>query len=61
MDQSPEELGLWPDLARLSSDMRDVIHDGSRNGHPGGGSEAAVAVCMEMFRSGYGAAEIWMK
>jgi hypothetical protein len=59
MDPSLEDLGLRPNLSRLSGEMRDVIRDGSRNGHPGG-SEAAVAVCVEMFRVGYGVAEIWM-
>jgi hypothetical protein len=60
MDQSPEDLGLRPDLSRLSIEVRDLIQHGNRDGHPGGGSDAAVAVSMEMFRAGYGAAEIWM-
>jgi hypothetical protein len=59
MDLSPEELGLRPDLSRLCSAARGLIHDGNRNGHLDD-SEAAVAVCAAMFRVGYGVAEIWM-
>jgi hypothetical protein len=58
-DRSLETLGLAPDLSSLSREVLDLIRDGSRNGNLGG-SEAAVAVCMEMLRAGYGAAEIWM-
>jgi hypothetical protein len=59
MNQSLENLGLSPDLSRLSTEVRDLIQYGSRNGYPGG-SEAAVAVCAAMFRVGYRVAEIWM-
>lgn len=60
MGLSPEDLGLRPDLSRLPNETRDLIRDGSSNGNLGGGSEAAVRACVEMFRAGYGAAEIWM-
>jgi hypothetical protein len=60
MDPSLEDLGLRPNLSRLSGEIRDVIRDGSRNGHPGGGSEAAVTVCVEMLRAGYGVDQFWM-
>ena len=60
MDQSPEDLGLRPDLSRLSIEVRDLIQHGNRDGHPGGGSEAIVEVCAAMFRTHFAVDEIWM-
>ena len=59
MGLPPEDLGLRPDLSRLPNETRDLIRDGSRNGHPGC-SDALVEVCAAMFRAGYGVDEIWM-
>lgn len=59
MDWSLEDLGLRPDLSPLPSAVRDLIRQGSRNGH-GDCSEAAVAVCAAMFQASFGVDEIWM-
>jgi hypothetical protein len=59
MDRSPEDLGLAPELSRLSRRVHTLILHGSRDGHPDR-SEAAVEVCAAMFKAGYGVDEVWM-
>lgn len=59
MGRSLENLGLAPNLLRLPGEVRDLIHYGNRNGHLDG-SDAAVVVCVEMFRASHGVDEIWM-
>ena len=54
-----EELGLDPDLSRLSADVRDLIRHGNRDEYPSR-SEADWAVCLAMLEAGYGLDEIWM-
>ena len=58
MDQSPEELGLRPDLSRLSVEVRNLIRHGNRGQYPTH-SEAAAAACVELLRAAYGASEVW--
>jgi hypothetical protein len=59
MDQSPEDLGLAPDLSRLPSEVRDLIRYGHRGQYPTH-SEDTMAVREVMFRVGYAVDEIWM-
>ncbi len=59
MEQSPEELGLRPDLSLLPIEVRDLILYGNRCQYPDH-SEAAAAVCATMFQAKYAADEIWM-
>ena len=53
------DLGIVPNLSRLSGEMRDLIQHGNRDRHACC-SEAAVAVCRHMLRAGYGIDELWM-
>lgn len=57
-DRSPEDLGLAPDLSRLSSEASDLIQHGNRGQYPSS-SEAIAAVCAAMFQVGYGFGEVW--
>jgi hypothetical protein len=59
MGQSPEALGLRPNLSDLPSEVRDLIRHGSRDRHAGC-SDALVEVCAAMFRADFGVDEIWM-
>ena len=54
-----EELGLAPDLSRLPASVLELIRHGNRTEYPSR-SEADWAVCVEMFRAGYGLDEVWM-
>ena len=54
-----EELGLSPDLSRLPESVLELIRHGNRTEYPSR-SEADWAVCVEMFRAGYGLDEVWM-
>jgi hypothetical protein len=54
-----EELGLAPDLSRLSTKMRALIKHGNRGEYPSR-SEADEAVCVAMFVAGYGLDEVWI-
>ena len=59
MDKSLEELGLVPDLTILPAEVRDLLRRGYGGEYPSC-FEAAMVVCVELIRAGYGAAEIWM-
>jgi hypothetical protein len=54
-----EELGLAPDLSRLPASVLELITHGNGTEYPSR-SEADFAVCVGMFRAGYGVDEIWM-
>ncbi len=54
-----ENLGLAPELSRLPANIQKVIEHGNCGEYPSR-SEADWAVCVEMFRAGYGVDEIWM-
>ena len=54
-----EELGLAPDLSRLPAGILELIRHGNGTEYPSR-SEADWAVCVEMFRAGYGLDEVWM-
>lgn len=54
-----EELGLTPDLSRLSEPVRQLIRHGNRGVYPSR-SEADWRVCVAMFEAGYGTDEVWM-
>jgi hypothetical protein len=54
----PEDLGLEPDLSRLSRRMRDLAWYGNRSDYESR-SEADMAVCVAMFGAGYTEAEVW--
>ena len=54
-----EELGLAPDLSRLPESVLELIRHGNGTEYPSR-SEADWAVCVEMFRAGYGLDEVWM-
>ena len=59
MDYSVEELGLCPDLSRLTSETLALIRGGGCNGGLGD-SEVLKAVCVEMFKAGFDRAEVWL-
>jgi hypothetical protein len=59
VEQSPEDLGLCPDISRLPSEVRCLIRNGNRDGCPSY-SKAAGVVCTEMFKPGFGVDEVWM-
>jgi hypothetical protein len=54
-----EELGLAPDLSRLPTGILELVRRGNGTEYPSR-SEADWAVCVEMFRAGYGLDEVWM-
>ncbi|MDP9488054.1 MAG: bifunctional DNA primase/polymerase [Actinomycetota bacterium] len=54
----PEAPDLEPELSRLPRGVRDLIREGDRGRYPSR-SEADFAVCVTMFRAGYGLAEVW--
>jgi hypothetical protein len=54
-----EELGLAPDLSRLPAGILELVRRGNGTEYPSR-SEADWAVCVEMFRAGYGLDEVWM-
>jgi hypothetical protein len=54
-----EELGLAPDLSRLPASVLELIRHGNGTEYPSR-SEADWAVCVGMFRAGYGLDEVWM-
>jgi hypothetical protein len=53
-----EELGLVPDLSRLPAGVLELVRRGNGTEYPSR-SEADWAVCVEMFRAGYGLDEVW--
>ena len=53
-----EELGLAPDLSRLPAGILELVRRGNGTEYPSR-SEADWAVCVEMFRAGYGLDEVW--
>ncbi len=59
MCRSLEDLGLSPELSRLSSNMLDLIRNGNRGEYPNR-PEASEAVCAAMFQAGYVVAEVWI-
>jgi hypothetical protein len=54
-----ENLGLAPDLSRLPPKVQSLIKNGNRGEYPSR-SEADWAVCVAMFRTGYGIDEVWI-
>jgi hypothetical protein len=52
------ELGLAPDLSRLPESLLELVRRGNGREYPSR-SEADWAVCVEMFRAGYGLDEVW--
>jgi hypothetical protein len=54
----PEDLGLEPDLSRLSRRMQDLIRHGNRGGYESR-SDADFAGCLAMFGAGYAEADVW--
>jgi hypothetical protein len=54
----PKNLGLTPDLLRLSERMQNLIRYGNR-GEYESRSEADMAACVAMFGAGHGVDEVW--
>ena len=55
---SQEELGLSPDLSRLSRGTLELLQHGLRGKH-WSRDEERMEVCAELLRAGYSADEIW--